>query len=305
MANNLRAHRGLKPVGINWLDQFIKRREELRTRWTRSYDDQKKKQEDPEVINAWFTLVANVKAKYDILDEDTYNFDEAGFMMGVIGSQLVITASERHEKPKMVQPGDREWVTVIGCICAGGWAIPPFIVYAGKVHVSTWYEENSIPRDWVLTVSENGWTNKELGIAWLKHFDASTVTRTVGGSRLLILDGHESHNSLAFQDYCTEHNIITLCMPPHSSHLLQPLDVGCFSPLKRVYSAEIMLLARRSVTHIAKPDFLTAFKNAYLKTFTAESIKGAFRGAGLVPHDPDVVISRLNVRLRTPDQLAQ
>jgi hypothetical protein len=127
------------------------------------------------------------------------------------------------------------------------------------------------------------------------------VNRTVGYSRLLILDGYESHNSLKFQDYCAEHNIITLCMLLHLSHLLQLLDVGCFSLLKRAYSTKIMLLARRSVTHIAKPDFFTAFKTAYRKTFTAESIKGAFRGARLVLHNLDAVVSRLDVRLYTPN----
>jgi hypothetical protein len=61
----------------------------------------------------------------------------------------------------------------------------------------------------------------------------------VGSHRLLIIDGHESHKSLAFQDLCEESKIITLCMPPHTSHILQPLDVGCFAPLKRAYKTEI------------------------------------------------------------------
>jgi hypothetical protein len=226
-------------------------------------------------------------------------------MIGVIGSQLVVTASERCEKPKMVQPGDREWVTVIGSICAAGWAIPPFIIYMGKVHISTWYEDKSIPHDWVITVSNNGWTNNDLGIAWLEYFNASTKLHTVGGYRLLILDGHESYHSAKFEEIYLERKIITLCMPSHSSHLLQPLDVGYFSPLKRTYSTEIMALVHRSITHIAKTDFLPAFKIAYIKTFTAETIKGAFRGIGLIPHNLDVVISRLDIRFCTPDQLPE
>jgi hypothetical protein len=92
-----------------------------------------------------------------------------------------------------------------------------------------------MPDDWVITVSENGWTNNKLGLKWLKHFDEHTKERTVGSHRLLILDGHESHNSVNFYQYCEEHKIITLCMPPHSLHLLQPLDVGCFAPLKKAY----------------------------------------------------------------------
>lgn len=300
MANSLRSQRGKPPVGINWVDRFIKRTPEVKTRWSRSYDNQRARQEDPEVINAWFKLVEGVKAKYGITDEDTYNFDESGFLMGIIGSRLVVTASERRGKPKLIQPGDRQWITVIQGICAGGWAIPPFIIYAGKRHISTWYEDASIPGDWVIAVSKNGWTNNELGIAWLKHFNAHTKGRAKGTYRLLVIDGHESHNSIEFQDYCKEHKIITLCMPPHSSHLLQPLDVGCFSPLKKAYGAEISGLARRLMTHITKIEFLPAFKTAFLKVFSAETIKGAFRGAGLVPLNPEEVLQHIDIRIRTP-----
>ena len=41
---------------------------------------------DPEVIRGWFRLVENTKAKHGILDDDTYNFDESGFMMGMIST---------------------------------------------------------------------------------------------------------------------------------------------------------------------------------------------------------------------------
>ncbi|GAB1315401.1 hypothetical protein MFIFM68171_05611 [Madurella fahalii] len=42
------------------------------------------KYEDPKVINEWFTLIQNVKAKYGIVDDDIYNFDETGFIIGII-----------------------------------------------------------------------------------------------------------------------------------------------------------------------------------------------------------------------------
>ena len=88
-------------------------------------------------------------------------------------------------------------------------------------------------------------------------------------------------------------------MPPYLLHLLQPLDVGCFSPLKRAYNTEIMLLARKFIIHIAKINFLFAFKNAYTKIFTAKTIKKAFRDAGLILHNLDAAISKLNVRFCT------
>ena len=89
-------------------------------------------------------------------------------------------------------------------------------------------------------------------------------------------------------------------MPPHSSHLLQPLDVGCFAPLKRAYSREIEGLIRCRINHITKEDFLPAFATAYDKAITKENICGAFRGAGLIPFNPDAVVSKLDVHLRTP-----
>lgn len=89
-------------------------------------------------------------------------------------------------------------------------------------------------------------------------------------------------------------------MPPHSSHLLQPLNIGCFSPLKRAYSREIEALIRYNINHITKLKFLPAFKAAFTRLFTAANICSAFRGAGLVPLQPDVVLSKLDVQLCTP-----
>ena len=82
-------------------------------------------------------------------------------------------------------------------------------------------------------------------------------------------------------------------MPAHSSHRLQPLDVGCFSPLKRAYGREIEGLMRRHITHISKEDFLPAFYNAYTASITPKNIQAGFRGTGLVPFDPEYVISKL------------
>jgi hypothetical protein len=124
----------------------------------------------------------------------------------------------------------------------------------------------------------------------------------VGGYRLLILDGHESHLNQEFKDYCLEHKILTLCMPPHSSHVLQPLDVVCFSPLKRKYSQRVRDLARQRIFHINKEAFLPAFKDAFFDVFTTENCRKAFEAAGLVPANAQVVLDRLEVRLRTPPE---
>jgi hypothetical protein len=100
MANVLLAERGQHPVGKNWAGEFVKRQPELTIKFNRKYDYKRALCEDSGVIQGWFRLVENTKAKYGILDEDTYNFDESGFMMGVISTGAVVTGSERRGRPK-------------------------------------------------------------------------------------------------------------------------------------------------------------------------------------------------------------
>jgi hypothetical protein len=108
MANQLLRVRDAPPVGKRWAHNFVGRKEELQTRWTRRYDYQRAKCEDPKVISEWFTLVRNVKAKYGIVEDDIYNFDETGFIMGIIFAGIVVTTSDGRGKAKLAQPGNRE-----------------------------------------------------------------------------------------------------------------------------------------------------------------------------------------------------
>lgn len=300
MADRLLAERDAPRVGTNWASTFVRRRPELRTRFNRRIDYQRVLCEDPDAYRAWFSLVRNIIAKYGIHDDDIYNFDETGFAMGKISAETVVTTSDRREKPRAVQQGNQEWVTVIQGIGSSGYSVPPYIIFTGKVHLDSWTSDSPLPPDWVIALSENGWTTNERGLEWAKHFDFHTKGRTKGTHRLLILDGHESHHSVDFELYCKEQNIVTLCMPAHSSHKLQPLDVGCFGPLKRAYGKEIEGLMRAHITHVSKEDFLPAFYKAYKAAITEKNIQAGFRASGLIPYDPDYVISQLDVKLRTP-----
>jgi hypothetical protein len=103
-------------------------------------------------------------------------FDETGLMMDVIqsGTGMVITSSERLGRPKSVQPGNREWITVIQAINAEGRAIEPFIIGAGQYHLANWHQEATLPDGWIITTSQNCWTKDELGLEWLTHVDYSS-----------------------------------------------------------------------------------------------------------------------------------
>jgi hypothetical protein len=119
MANDLLAERGGKPVGRHWVDNLKTRTPEIKLRRSRPFE-----------------LVANTKAKYGILDEDMYNFDETGFMMGVIHGQMAFTGPEKRGT-KSLQPVNRGWVTNIQGVNAKGWTIPPFLIFPDKVLITS------------------------------------------------------------------------------------------------------------------------------------------------------------------------
>jgi hypothetical protein len=300
MANILLAQHGNQQVGEKWVYNLVQRRSELKSRFSRRYNYERAKCEDQKIIQEYFDSVQEATLKYGILPEDIYNFDETGFAMGLCATAKVITGSDRYARPKLLQPGNREWVTSIEAVNSTGWALPSYVIFkATKYSQEGWFE--SLPCDWKINISDNGWTTDKIGMDWLiNHFIPYTNGRTMGRYRMLILDGHGSHLTAEFDRICTENNIIPICMPPHSSHLLQPLDVSCFAVLKRQYGQLVEQRMRLGFNHIDKIDFLTAFPEARTMAYKAETIWNGFRATGLVPFDPDQVYQQLTVQLRTP-----
>ena len=101
IANHLLYERDTPPIGKLWAHNFVKRQPQLRICRIRRYDYQRAKYEDPKVISDWFTLVRNMKAKYGILDDDIYNFDETRFIIGIIFLGIVVTTLDSRSKANL------------------------------------------------------------------------------------------------------------------------------------------------------------------------------------------------------------
>jgi len=119
---------------------------------------------------------------------------------------------------------------------------------------------------------------------WLiRCFDPQTQDKAAGEYRLLICDGHDSHITAEWIAHCIDNDILLMILPPHSSHLTQPLDVGVFGPLKKHMAWEIEPLIRLGVLRIQKVEWLTAFVRAHDKALCAKNILSGFRGTGIYP----------------------
>ena len=103
-----------------------------------------------------------------------------------------------------------------------------------------------------------------------------------------------------FDQYCLKHLIIILCMSLHLSHLLQLLDVDCFSVLKQSYKKCIETLMSLDVNQIDKQKFLSVYQNTHIKALHQNNVQSDFAAMRLVLYKPDCVLSLLHIQYHTP-----
>jgi len=247
--------------------------------------------------------------KYHIRPSNIYNFDEKGFLLGICRTMKRIISINQLRTKKLLganQDGSREFISLLACICADGTTLPPGLIYQGKSGdlQDVWLEDfDSSREEAYFAVSTKGWTNEELGMSWLtKIFDPRTKAKAGNSKRLLLVDGHSSHVNLRFIDYCDENNIILGIFPPHSTHRLQPLDVGIFSPLATAYSKEIDHLIQSSsgFSRMTKRLFWRLFRTAWQSALTLQNIRSSFASAGIYPFNPSVILNKVQRSTPSP-----
>src|SRR5271170_2911375 len=226
--------------------------------------------------------------------------DESGFAIGEKeAGRCIINANIRQKF--QAKPGRQEWVTVVECICADGSIIPPLVIFKAK-NLSRQWIPASIHGNWRFNCNSKGWTSNDHGLDWLKRcFDPETRVKAAGEYRLLICDGHDSHITAEFIAHCMDNKILLMILPPHSSHLTQPLDVGVFGALKKHMAAEIEPLMRTGIARVQKVEWLTAFVAAHDRALSTKNVLSGFRGTGIHPFLPTKVLRRV-ARSPSPQQ---
>ena len=85
-----------------------------------------------------------------------------------------------------------------------------------------------------LAPSDKGWITTELFESWFTEMFLPNAV--AARPLLLLLDGHSSHYQPDVIHLAIEHEVLILCLPPHTTHATQPLDCGVFSPFKAQWS---------------------------------------------------------------------
>ena len=128
--------------------------------------------------------------------------------------------------------------------------------------------------DWIYTTSKNGWIANCITFNWLTKVFLPETKPPNNKTQLFNLDGHRSHHTMEFLWECKINNVWLVFLPPHSTHVLQPLDLLCFCPIKSKYQEQIAKLTYiNDAAPIKKHRFIKYYHKAQDEGLTARVIK--------------------------------
>ena len=283
----------LKRMGQHWLKRWIKRQPGLFKIRRQPLSVARRNAHNPEIIQHHFDLFRKQRDEYSILPEDTWNMDETGYRIGISKADWAVVTNPT-KRVFSSSPENRESATSIEAINATGLAIPPIIILQGINILMRWFS-NDLHPETQITTSESGSTDDWISYQWIKHFDEYTRKVQVGKKRHLIMDGCINHMTREFLEYAEQHDIILCPLPPHTSHILQPLDVVVFQPLKHHHAEAVFGAASTGDEAFKKQEFLFAFQGFHDKAFTKHNIIKSFAETGHIPYQPEKVYKKIGV----------
>ncbi|CAC5404099.1 SF1 [Mytilus coruscus] len=99
-----------------------------------------------------------------------------------------------------------------------------------------------------------------------------------------------SHEVLGLLEEACNENIIVFALPPHCTHMLQPLDRTVFGPFSKAYDRECTeFLSKHPNNDINKQTWPRVFKTAWEAALTVDNIKNGFLACGICPFDASVI----------------
>lgn len=277
-------------VGSAWTGRFLKRHPEFKKRKSKPLEACRSAAQDRDVIQHWFEVFKTLIEDEGILPCDIWNFDETGFNIGAAGDSIVLTRFG-NRRQYSASSENRTRVSSIESINGAGDYLPPVHILPGKVLLDSWFPD--LDDDVALAISDSGYSNDQIGFDYIQHFDEYSAKFQQGAKRVVIVDNHESHLTATVFDYCNQRNIILLALPAHTTHLLQPLDVNLFQPLKHWHKQALEYSRRTGCYDFNKVEFLAEIGNIRRQAFKRRSIIDAWAKTGLIPYNPTVVLSKI------------
>lgn len=276
-----------KMAGKKWFYAFRRRNTEITLRAPESTSFARATGFNKPAVGKFYTLLDTLIQKHGLDGSRIYNCDESGMKTVQQQHAKVLAKTGKRQVGSLTSAERGKNVTVICTMSACGVYIPPCFVFPRK-RCNPLLMDNA-PESSKGFFNESGWMTADVFKGFLNHF-IGFVNPSVQKPCLLILDGHASHTkSLEVINLASSSGVILLSLPPHTTHKLQPLDVGFFKPLQTYYDRFIERWLRSHPGRVfTEYQVAEAFKDAYGKAATVEIATNAFRKCGIWPYNPDL-----------------
>lgn len=240
-------------------------------------------------IRSWFSHIAEeLGENIKIIDDPrrVFDMDETAVHLSPKGGLVL---AEKGKAVYDVAGNEKENVTTLFNVNAAGEFAPSLTIFK--------YEQlpkicvDSAPKDWGIGKSENGWMTSESFYEYFTNvFYPFLLKSEIQLPVIVFLDGHVSHMSIHLSKFCKDKQIILCCFPPHSTHILQPLDVSFFFPLKQRWKNLIRNWHIQNNSVDVQKHNVPAFLSKLIteEDFTTV-IKNGFKACGLHPFNADSV----------------
>jgi 4-hydroxybenzoate polyprenyltransferase len=272
------------PLGKRWFSSFLAHHPEIRSRKNQRVEAKRLRVSSKTNIGPWFDLLELSIVK-EIKPDNRWNADEGGLMEGISENSLTLGYSK--DSPLSQKDfNSRAWTSFMECINAMGKSHAPLIILKGLSVQQQWFQIALEDHDcWQFTATKMGWIEEKIAIKWLRRiFIPMSAPEDPKEWRLLVIDGHYTHITIDFMWECFSNKVYIVFLPAYTSHILQPLDVGAFSPLKNAVRKHLHQLGQYdSSTVMAKKRFLFCYHKAGMEALTGANIRSGWRAADLWP----------------------
>ena len=276
-----------KRISDGWFNRFMDRQSHLSLRRGDATAAVRMDCVSKESMDSYFQLLKGVLDEHGLSDNPSciYNVDETGMPLEPRPPKIVTVRGQK--KVRVRTSGNKAQITVVVSVSATGNTIPPFVIFDAK-NVNIEWTRGEVPGT-AYAANSSGWIDSNLFKQWLcKHFLKHAVsTRPL----LLLLDGHCSHYQPELIRFAKANDIILFCLPPHTTHVTQPLDVSVFKPLKVNWQECChKFLQEYPGRVVTKYQFSELFNQAWSMSMTPGNICVGFKKCGIYPFDPQAII---------------
>ena len=280
---------GTQMAGRKWLRGFLSRHPEITLKKARNLSIARAMGANPTVIGSWFTFLQKVMKAADIVSPDQiWSRDEMG--MQNMPKEVKVLGVKNVRTCQQVAAEQGETSTILSFISATGNVVPPMVLHKGTQVQDTW--KLKAPGDIKIVATQKGYITKsrfhEYGIHFIKYLKKIGLADR---NHLLIVDGHKSHlYNLPFYEAMRSNRIEVLTIPPHTSHLLQPLDLVPFAQFKCNWETN---LRKYNSVHSGRPlnkiEFWKVFCPSWNSAMSVKNIMSGFRKTGIYPLDEKAI----------------